>query len=186
MIVLLFIRTVFIVTYRIWFHPLAKFPGPKLAAVSRLYEFWYQGIKRTEFPGKIKEMHKVYGLSVERPKRTPLMSNQGLLFVSAPLSSVSMTRISISSIFSRIESWKRIPGTTVLASPSLYLLFWTKRSIVNARHTSPHISPEQASPMPILSFSERCSPYVALSRRAPGVAKRSMSPSLTAQCPTRS
>ncbi|MCJ1355644.1 MAG: hypothetical protein MMC33_005636 [Icmadophila ericetorum] len=49
------------VIYRLYFSPLAKFPGPKIAALSRLYEFWYQGIKRTEFPDVIKEMHRVYG-----------------------------------------------------------------------------------------------------------------------------
>lgn len=57
----LIFRGLFIVLYRLYFHPLAKFPGPKLAAASRLYEFWYQGIKRTEFPEKIKEMHRQYG-----------------------------------------------------------------------------------------------------------------------------
>ncbi|KAI9653246.1 MAG: hypothetical protein M1821_007677 [Bathelium mastoideum] len=55
------LRAGFTVVYRLYFHPLAKFPGPKIAAVSRLYEFWYQGVKRTEFPEKIKQMHERYG-----------------------------------------------------------------------------------------------------------------------------
>ena len=50
-----------IVIYRLHFHPLANFPGPKIAAVSRLYEFWYQDVKQNEFHAKINEMHDKYG-----------------------------------------------------------------------------------------------------------------------------
>jgi cytochrome P450 len=58
---LLVLRTIAVIIYRVYFHPLAKFPGPKIAATSRLYEFWYQGIKTTEYPEKIKKMHEKYG-----------------------------------------------------------------------------------------------------------------------------
>jgi hypothetical protein len=47
--------------YRLTFHPLAKFPGPKLAAVSLWYEFYYDGIKRGQYVFRIKEMHEKYG-----------------------------------------------------------------------------------------------------------------------------
>lgn len=50
-----------LVLYRLYFHPLSKFPGPKLTAITRLYEFYYQGVKVTEFPEKIREMHEKYG-----------------------------------------------------------------------------------------------------------------------------
>ena len=62
--VLLVLRACVIVIWRLCFHPLAKFPGPKLAAASRLYEFWYQGIKEFEFQSRVKAMHKVYGESL--------------------------------------------------------------------------------------------------------------------------
>lgn len=46
--------------YRLFFHPLAKFPGPPLAALTGWYEFYHD-----TFPGygrfwkKIEEMHDV-------------------------------------------------------------------------------------------------------------------------------
>ncbi|KAK4206663.1 putative cytochrome P450, putative EED11494.1 cytochrome P450 [Rhypophila decipiens] len=48
-------------TYNLFFHPLAGFPGPKLAAASRWYEFYYDVIKRGQYVYKIEEMHKSYG-----------------------------------------------------------------------------------------------------------------------------
>ena len=47
--------------YRVTLHPLAKFPGPKLAALSSAYQAWYDLRPGTsyifEFPG----LHKRYG-----------------------------------------------------------------------------------------------------------------------------
>ncbi|KIV81137.1 hypothetical protein PV11_08581 [Exophiala sideris] len=47
--------------YRLLFSPLAKFPGPKLAALTLWYEFWYDVVKRGQYLFKIKEMHDRYG-----------------------------------------------------------------------------------------------------------------------------
>ncbi|KAK6865952.1 Cytochrome P450 monooxygenase BOA3 [Apiospora arundinis] len=45
--------------YSVWFHPLAKFPGPKLAAVSELWYIWtYVGGR---WPYVIENAHKKYG-----------------------------------------------------------------------------------------------------------------------------
>jgi hypothetical protein len=45
------------------FHPLYKFPGPKLAAASFLYEAWYDLILVGRYSWEIKAMHEKYGVS---------------------------------------------------------------------------------------------------------------------------
>ncbi|EPE28199.1 Cytochrome P450 [Glarea lozoyensis ATCC 20868] len=47
--------------YRLFLHPLAKFPGPKLAAITRCYEGYYDLILEGQYTFKIAEMHKSYG-----------------------------------------------------------------------------------------------------------------------------
>ncbi|KAI9146799.1 Cytochrome P450 monooxygenase TRI4 [Paramyrothecium foliicola] len=47
--------------YNLYFHPLAHFPGPKVAAAGYLYEFWYDVIKDGVYLWKIQEMHEKYG-----------------------------------------------------------------------------------------------------------------------------
>jgi len=49
--------------YRVTFHPLAKFPGPKLAAMTLWYEFYYEVILWGQFTNRIEWMHKNYGTS---------------------------------------------------------------------------------------------------------------------------
>ncbi|KAI1850298.1 hypothetical protein JX266_004156 [Neoarthrinium moseri] len=47
--------------YRLNFHPLAKFPGPKLAAVTRYFEAYYDVVCDGQYEFKIAEMHESYG-----------------------------------------------------------------------------------------------------------------------------
>ncbi|KAI0809864.1 trichodiene oxygenase [Xylaria sp. FL0064] len=47
--------------YRLLLHPLAVFPGPKLAALTRGYEAYYDIVCNGQYTFKIAEMHKKYG-----------------------------------------------------------------------------------------------------------------------------
>ena len=53
--------------YRLYFSPIAKFPGPKLAALTLWYEFYYDVIKRGRYTWEIGKMHKKYGLFLTDP-----------------------------------------------------------------------------------------------------------------------
>jgi hypothetical protein len=46
------------------FHPLYRFPGPKLAAASFLYEFWFDFVKVGRYTWEIKRMHEKYGMYI--------------------------------------------------------------------------------------------------------------------------
>lgn len=48
--------------YRLFLDPLAKFPGPKLAALTRWYEGYYDVIRNGQYTFKIAELHKTYGM----------------------------------------------------------------------------------------------------------------------------
>ena len=48
--------------YRLYLSPIAKFPGPKLAALSRWYEFYYEIPLRGQYSAHLQELHKIYGM----------------------------------------------------------------------------------------------------------------------------
>ncbi|KAF4620123.1 hypothetical protein G7Y89_g14699 [Cudoniella acicularis] len=50
-----------LIFYRLFLHPLAKFPGPKLAAITRYYEAYYDIVQNGQYIFKIEELHKKYG-----------------------------------------------------------------------------------------------------------------------------
>ncbi|KAI0173705.1 cytochrome P450 [Hypoxylon sp. FL1284] len=50
-----------LIFYRLFLSPLARFPGPRLAAVSRWYEGYYDVILGGQYTSKIAELHKEYG-----------------------------------------------------------------------------------------------------------------------------
>ncbi|KAG6365865.1 hypothetical protein INS49_000041 [Diaporthe citri] len=50
-----------LVFHRLFLHPLAKYPGPKLAAITRWYECYYDVIQNGQNTFKIKELHEEYG-----------------------------------------------------------------------------------------------------------------------------
>ncbi|KAK7961239.1 cytochrome P450 [Apiospora saccharicola] len=47
--------------YRLFLHPLACFPGPKLAAVTRYYEAYFDVLQEGQYTFKIAELHNKYG-----------------------------------------------------------------------------------------------------------------------------
>lgn len=47
--------------YRRYFHPLAKFPGPMLASVTYLYEYYYDIWLEGQSTFKLKDLHEKYG-----------------------------------------------------------------------------------------------------------------------------
>ena len=59
--VLISFYTLYVAIYRLYLSPIASFPGPKLAALTFGYEFYYDIIKRGRYTWKISELHKQYG-----------------------------------------------------------------------------------------------------------------------------
>lgn len=55
--------------YRLYFSPIAKFPGPKLAALTLWYEFYHDVVRGGQYVFKIDELHEQYGMV------TPLLAN---------------------------------------------------------------------------------------------------------------
>lgn len=47
--------------YRLYFSPIAGFPGPKLAALTYWYEFYYDVVKDGQYLFQIEKLHKRYG-----------------------------------------------------------------------------------------------------------------------------
>lgn len=47
--------------YRLYFHPLASFPGPWIAAISSWPEFYHEVIRNGQFSKVIDQYHDQYG-----------------------------------------------------------------------------------------------------------------------------
>ena len=59
--------------YRLYFSPVAKFPGPKVAALTFWYEFYYDVLHHGSYAWEIERMHKKYGTLSDISQLSPDM-----------------------------------------------------------------------------------------------------------------
>jgi hypothetical protein len=57
-----FIYAAWLIIYRLYLSPLAGFPGPKVAAATHYYEFYYNYWLQGKYIYKIESLHKIYGV----------------------------------------------------------------------------------------------------------------------------
>ena len=62
LVCLLLVAKILHVIYRFTFHPLAKFPGPKLAAATNLFGAYYDLIEGGNYVKHLPEWHDKYGI----------------------------------------------------------------------------------------------------------------------------
>jgi hypothetical protein len=74
--ILLVIYLIGLGIYRLYFSPLAAYPGPKLAALSNWYEFYYDVICQGQFTFKIQELHKQYGMVAFYPLKYHIIGTE--------------------------------------------------------------------------------------------------------------
>lgn len=62
-VIIILVYTAFLVIYRLYFHPLRAYPGSKLAAATKWYEFYYDILhgQGGAFMHQVDYMHDVYG-----------------------------------------------------------------------------------------------------------------------------
>lgn len=72
--------------YNIYLHPLRKIPGPKLAAMGSLYEFYYDVVKDGTYLWEIQRMHQKYGKEgINHPPSAHLMRPELIAFLQVRL-----------------------------------------------------------------------------------------------------
>lgn len=135
--------------YRLYFHPLAKIPGPKLAAISSLPEFYYDVIRDGRYLWQVEKMHKKYGMSTfpAFSRYFPLMQKQALScgsiptrFTSTTLHSMARSALPVAARETRASlQWP------VFAQPNLSLASSTTTTTISAGSISTPHSPRSLS-----------------------------------------
>lgn len=74
--------TIYGIIYRFYLHPLARFPGPKLAIATYWYEFYYDIFQDGQYTWKLRGLHEKYGeprkrVDVERKRRDGRLTRNG-------------------------------------------------------------------------------------------------------------
>lgn len=80
--------------YRLYVSPLAKFPGPKLAALTLWYEGYYDIVKRGQYTFEIGRMHEKYGRIIHADAST-LRSSQANRRFPGPIVRISPYEIHV-------------------------------------------------------------------------------------------
>jgi hypothetical protein len=60
-IIIPLLTLVVFIVYRLYLHPLAKYPGPKLAALTRWYCAWFDLIEGGTLLQHSNSLHEIYG-----------------------------------------------------------------------------------------------------------------------------
>lgn len=55
---------IWLVIYRLYFSPLAKFPGPRLVAATSWVEFYHNYWRRGQYIYEVEKMHDKYGIYI--------------------------------------------------------------------------------------------------------------------------
>ena len=98
--------------YRLYFSPIAKFPGPKLAAATYLYEIYYDVVMRGKYTWKIRDLHAKYGHSLTiLPSEYELIRLQDQLSVSTLPSCISTIQTTMTASTTEKASGRRIHTT---------------------------------------------------------------------------
>lgn len=58
-----FVVALYLFFNRLYFCPVAAFPGPRLAALTFWYEFYYDVVCKGRYTWKIQQLHEKYGMS---------------------------------------------------------------------------------------------------------------------------
>ena len=107
-VALIFLYRALVIIYRLVLSPLAKFPGPKLAAATSWYEAFFD-LRSKNFPDVLSSLHDRYGMDIYT-----LAEISGLINFQVPLSGLTLRsfllemRNSITNYMSQVENEEQI------------------------------------------------------------------------------
>lgn len=123
---------IYLAIYRLFLSPLAKFPGPKFAALSGWYEAYYDIVLRGQFAFHIEELHKIYGSF--RPYQVQALHM--LINITGPIVRVTPTEVHLKDSGFWDEVFVRHPKSS--KHPSVGIRFGNNDSIFAVPHAADH------------------------------------------------
>ena len=58
------VYVIYVFVYYLYLSPLARIPGPKIAALTKWYEIYYDLVDGPRFPWIVEELHQKYGIEL--------------------------------------------------------------------------------------------------------------------------